>query len=137
MARCRKGHRSAPHWIWHRPGWPAFTWDATAVAGRLRERQQVQDQLLGMAGAATGEQVKVLNRMLDGGERGFEHGISAAQYQSAAKVSKATATRHLADLLRKGCMHRLPGGGRSTRYVVDIPASDIALPERLARGSAT
>ncbi|WP_312735066.1 hypothetical protein [Stenotrophomonas sp.] len=70
----------------------------------------------------------MLNRMLDGGERGFEHGISAAQYQSAAKVPKATATRHLVDLLESG---------HSPRYVVDIPASDIALPERLARGSAT
>ncbi|MCT2414413.1 Fic family protein [Pseudomonas aeruginosa] len=64
------------------------------------------------------EQVKVLNRLLDGGERGFENGISAAQYQAVAKVSKATATRHLADLLEKGCIERLPGGGRSTRYQI-------------------
>ena len=65
------------------------------------------------------EQIKVLNRLLDGGERGFEDGISAAQYQSVAKVSKATATRHLAELLEKGCLKRLPGGGRSTRYQID------------------
>ncbi|PKA70986.1 Fic family protein [Pseudomonas baetica] len=67
------------------------------------------------------EQIKVLNRLLDGGERGFEHGISAAQYQSVAKVSKATATRHLAELLDKGCLQRLPGGGRSTRYQIRYP----------------
>lgn len=66
--------------------------------------------------ALSAEQIKVLNRLLDGGERGFEDGISAAQYQAVAKVSKATATRHLADLLEKGCLVRLPGGGRSTRY---------------------
>ncbi|CAG8866673.1 hypothetical protein PS627_02046 [Pseudomonas fluorescens] len=66
------------------------------------------------------EQSKVLNRLLDGGERGFEDGISAAQYQAVAKVSKATATRHLADLLEKGCLRRLPGGGRSTRYQIDM-----------------
>lgn len=65
------------------------------------------------------EQIKVLNRLLDGGERGFENGISAAQYQAVAKVSKATATRHLSDLLDKGCLYRLPGGGRSTRYHVN------------------
>jgi len=65
------------------------------------------------------EQTKVLNRLLDGGERGFEAGISAAQYQAVAKVSKATATRHLSDLLAKGCIIRLPGGGRSTRYQVN------------------
>lgn len=31
------------------------------------------------------EQIKVLNRLLDGGERGFEEGISAAQYQAVAQ----------------------------------------------------
>ncbi|KEQ15099.1 Fic family protein [Endozoicomonas numazuensis] len=64
------------------------------------------------------EQVKVLNRLLDGGQNGFESGISASQYQKVAKVSKATATRHLSDLLNKGCIEKLPGGGRSTRYQV-------------------
>lgn len=67
------------------------------------------------------EQVKVLNRLLDGGERGFEHGISAGQYQTVAKVSKATATRHLAELLEKECLQRLQGGGRSTRYQIRYP----------------
>lgn len=64
------------------------------------------------------EQRKVLNRLLDGGEHGFEGGISAAQYQKVAKVSKATATRHLSDLLDRGCLQKLPGGGRSTRYQI-------------------
>lgn len=67
------------------------------------------------------EQVKVLNRLLDGGDRGFPLGISASQYQSAAQVSKATATRHLGDLLEKGLIERLPGGGRSTRYRIALP----------------
>ncbi len=65
------------------------------------------------------EQINVLNRLLDGGDRGFEDGISAAQYQAVAKVSKATATRHLADLLARNCLVRLPGGGRSTRYQIN------------------
>ena len=68
--------------------------------------------------ALSAEQLKVLNRLLDAGEKGFEHGISAAQYQAVARVSKATATRHLADLLDKNCLVRLPGGGRNTRYQV-------------------
>ncbi|OJT49056.1 Fic family protein [Pseudomonas moraviensis] len=67
------------------------------------------------------EQIKVLNRLLDGVERGFEQGLSAGQYQAVAKVSKATATRHLAELLDKGCLQRLPGGGRSTRYKINYP----------------
>ena len=62
------------------------------------------------------EQVKVLNRLLDGGSKGFVEGINASQYQKFAKVSKATATRHLSYLLEKGCIEKLTGGGRSTRY---------------------
>ncbi len=75
------------------------------------------------------EQVKVLNRLLDGGDKGFEAGISAAQYQSVAQVSKATATRHLSDLLEKGCLTRLPGGGRSTRYQINRPGSTLPGPD--------
>ncbi|HBP5599365.1 TPA: Fic family protein [Pseudomonas aeruginosa] len=71
------------------------------------------------------EQIKMLNRLLDGGEKGFEAGISAAQYQAVAQVSKATATRHLSDLLEKGCLRRLPGGGRSTRYQINQPGSSL------------
>lgn len=71
------------------------------------------------------EQTKVLNRLLNGDllsekpDAGFTGGISAAQYQAVAKVSKATATRHLQDLLEKGCLRKLPGGGRSTRYQIN------------------
>jgi hypothetical protein len=35
--------------------------------------------------ALSEEQRKVLNRLLDGGENGFEHGISASQYQKLLK----------------------------------------------------
>ncbi len=59
------------------------------------------------------EQVKVLNRMLDGD---FEQGINTSQYQKVAKVSRATATRHLAALALKGCLRKSDAGGRSTRY---------------------
>lgn len=74
------------------------------------------------------EQTKVLNRLLNGDllsekpDAGFTGGISAAQYQAVAKVSKATATRHLHDLVEKGCLLKLPGGGRSTRYQISWPA---------------
>ncbi|MGE8148565.1 Fic family protein [Pseudomonas frederiksbergensis] len=101
----------------------------------LRSLQQAMTRIESMLGKArfwqahresglTAEQTKVLNRLLDGGERGFEKGISAAQYQAVAKVSKATATRHLAELLEKGCLKRLPGGGRSTRYAINHPGVD-------------
>jgi Fic family protein len=66
----------------------------------------------------TAEQVKVLNRLLDGD---FEHGISSSHYQKVAKVSRATATRHLAQLVEMGCLVKTDAGGRSTRYVICHP----------------
>ena len=75
------------------------------------------------------EQIKVLNRLLDGdqpGRGGFSADISAAQYQAVTQVSKAPATRHLADLVAKGCLVKLPGGGRNTRYQIPLlPAGDL------------
>lgn len=64
------------------------------------------------------EQIKIINLMFDQKDNAFEHGVSAAQYKKITKVSKATATRHLSDLIDKGCLEKLPGGGRSTRYQI-------------------
>ena len=93
------------------------------VLDKARYWQQHRDHGL------SAEQTKVLNRLLDGDllvdKSGFENGISAAQYQAVAKVSKATATRHLADLLDKGCVIKLPGGGRSTRYQINWQSSSL------------
>src|SRR5690606_2506376 len=61
-------------------------------------------------------QIKVLNRLLDTAGEAFAQGINARKYQALAKVSKATATRDLAELVDKGCLEKQPGGGRSTRY---------------------
>ncbi|WP_434930735.1 Fic family protein [Shewanella sp. HL-SH5] len=63
----------------------------------------------------TTEQVKVLNRLLDGD---FSDGISSSQYQKIAKVSRATATRHLAQFVEQQCLAKTGAGGRSTRYVL-------------------
>jgi Fic family protein len=62
------------------------------------------------------EQVRVLNRLLDGE---FEFGINSSQYQKVAKVSRATATRHLAQLAQSGYLFKTEAGGRSTRYVIN------------------
>lgn len=84
--------------------------DSTLEKSRYWKRHDVVRQVL------SAEQMKVLNRLLEGGDTGFAEGISASQYQKVAKVSKATATRHLAFLLEQGLLEKLPGGGRNTRY---------------------
>jgi Fic family protein len=66
-------------------------------------------------------QLKVIRRMLDEGPKGFEGGMSASKYGSIAKVSKATATRDLQELLEIGAFILFgPGGGRSTKYQVNL-----------------
>jgi len=67
------------------------------------------------------QQTKVLNRLLDVGPGGFNGHLNAKKYMGIAGVAKATATRHLADLLEKNCLIKLEGGGRSTRYDINWP----------------
>ena len=57
--------------------------------------------------------------MLEEGYQGFEGVMSARKYVSLVKTSKATATRDLQDLVKKGIFKSI-GGGRSTRYEINI-----------------
>ena len=61
-------------------------------------------------------QKKVLNSLLDIGKGNFEGNLAARNYRSLAKTTKATASRDLDDLLKKGVLRLLDGAGRSTRY---------------------
>lgn len=83
------------------------------VVGKTRFWQRHSQTVLSL------RQVKILNRLLDSFGEEFETGINARKYQSIADVSKATATRDLADLVTKKCVIQLPGGGRSTRYAIN------------------
>jgi Fic family protein len=66
-------------------------------------------------------QAKALARMLREGPEGFKGGMSAQKYMRITDCSKATATRDLAELLRMGALCKLEGGGRSTRYDIELP----------------
>jgi len=75
--------------------------------------------------------LKVILRMLEEGPDGFGGGMNAGKYGSIAKVSKATATRDLQDLLRMGAIVLFgEAGGRSTKYQVnlDTPPPDATPP---------
>ncbi len=63
-------------------------------------------------------QQKVVNRLLDAGRDGFEGGLTNRKYAGMAHVSRATAQRELADLVKKGILVRNPGGGRSVSYAL-------------------
>lgn len=64
-------------------------------------------------------QIKVVRKMMDAGLEGFEGGMSAKKYISITKVSKATATRDLQNLLELEVLI-LEGGGRSTHYILNM-----------------
>lgn len=64
-------------------------------------------------------QTKVINRLLDAGPKGFEGGLKNKKYMGIAHTSRATAQRELADLVQKGILVKLPGGGRSSSYDLD------------------
>ena len=61
-------------------------------------------------------QKKVIIRLLDAGKGNFEGNLAARNYRALAKTTKATASRDLDDLLKKGVLRLMEGGGRSTRY---------------------
>ena len=59
-------------------------------------------------------QIKVLNRVLDG----FEGKLSNAKWAALGKCSADTALRDINDLLARGVLYKLEGGGRSTGYAL-------------------
>ena len=64
-------------------------------------------------------QAKVIARMFREGVDGFKGGLSADNYISISKTSRATATRDLQDLLEKGALTKM-GELRHTRYFLKL-----------------
>ncbi|WP_245879548.1 Fic family protein [Zobellella endophytica] len=87
----RGGLDITPWLLWFMDTLDATLQQALAQIERILVKSRFWRQY--QAAGLVPEQTKVLNRLLDGGDKGFEQGISAAQYQKVAKVSKATATR--------------------------------------------
>lgn len=65
-------------------------------------------------------QAKVIARMFREGVDGFLGGLSAENYIGITRTSRATATRDLQDLVRKGALTR-QGEFRHTRYALNLP----------------
>jgi Fic family protein len=77
-------------------------WDRNATYG-LHERQH-----------------KVLQRLLDDGNGGFLGGLNAEKYMKMTGVSKATATRDLAEMVAGGQLWSR-GAGKALRYYINVP----------------
>jgi Fic family protein len=64
-------------------------------------------------------QLKAIHRMFSEGAEGFDGGMNATKYGSLNKISKATATRDLQELLEAG-VFLVIGAGRNTRYCLKL-----------------
>lgn len=64
-------------------------------------------------------QQKVLRKLVEAGDGGFEGGMSADKYSKITQTSKPTATRDLAHLARLGLL-LTQGQGKATRYGVNV-----------------
>lgn len=64
-------------------------------------------------------QAKVIARLFKAGINGFQGGLSAENYLSITRTSRATATRDLQDLVDKGALTRT-GERRHTRYFLNL-----------------
>jgi len=81
------------------------------------EKQKLFNNL---AGQLNSRQEKVLTRMFAEGVDGFVGGLSAQNYISITKTTKATATRDLQDLVLKKALVK-QGKLRYTRYYLNTP----------------
>ena len=61
-------------------------------------------------------QARMVSRVFAEGRKGFEGGITTRKYEAITKCPNRTASRDLSDLVAKGILIPLPGGGRTTRY---------------------
>lgn len=61
-------------------------------------------------------QARMVSRVFAEGRKGFEGGITTKKYEAVTKCPNRTASRDLSDLVIKGIIIPLPGGGRLTRY---------------------
>lgn len=67
-------------------------------------------------GQLNDRQAKMVSQVFAEGRKGFEGRITTKKYQAITKCPNRTASRDLSDLVTKGIITPLPGGGRTTGY---------------------
>ena len=86
--------------------------ESMALLYFLIHKSKILNALLGQMNP---RQEKVLLRIFDEGPSGFKGGLSAENYITITKTSRATTTRDLTDLVQKGALVKT-GELRQTRY---------------------
>jgi Fic family protein len=104
-----------------------LSWFLQATISAMQEAQWVVDTVVQKKSfwqmhqetAFNERQRKVINRLLDAGEQ-FIGNMTTRKYVGMTKCSKVTASRDLADLVKKGVLQKTAGGGRSTSYILHM-----------------
>ena len=115
LEKTSKGNGDITEWL---------LWFVACVERAIGRSEKLLDKILGKVKfwqdhsttPINAHQRKVLNRLLDAGEGGFEGGLTTRKYVSLAKVSRATAYREIDDLVSKKILVPNSSGGRSTSY---------------------
>jgi len=106
-------------------GWLAYFSDTILDAQKYSEqlidfiiaKTRLLDRLQGQMNE---RQEKAILRMLKAGVKGFEGGLSADNYMRITGAPRATTTRDLTNLVKKGALFKT-GQLKGTRYWINIP----------------
>lgn len=116
---CQRGGMDVTAWVqWFVQQCAA----AYAAAGATMDPALVKRRFAehhGIAGMPE-RQRKVLQRLLNDGDGGFLGGLNAEKYMKMTGASKATATRDLAEMVKRGQLWTT-GAGKALRYHVNVP----------------
>lgn len=101
--------------------WLAWFLDSLELS--LKKSKATIEKVLGLAHfwhnisdiSLNDRQIKVVKKLLEAGEGGFEGGLTAKKYHGMVKGSRATLTRDLSDLVDKGILV-LTGERKAARY---------------------
>jgi Fic family protein len=116
LERTQKGSMEVTEWL---------AWFLAMLHQAVNEAHQSLDVVLTKArfwqrwsgaesNAFNERQIKLINRLLDG----FEGKLTNAKWAAIAKCSSDTALRDINDLIARGVLRKLEGGGRSTGYAL-------------------
>lgn len=100
---------------------PVLTEMMTSFVEAMGFVKAKRDYLAKYEGSFTERAKKVILRIFEDGEAGVKAGLSAAKWMRMAKVSKATATRDLEELVAQGAIVSGALGGPETRYRLSMP----------------
>lgn len=119
LNQSQRGDLDVTHWV----GWFARQCTAAYSAASLVIDQALEKRRFwerNEADALNERQRKVLQRLLDAGDGGFDGGMNAEKYRKMTGTSKATATRDLTEMVAEGLMWTC-GEGKAVRYYIDVP----------------